>query len=154
MKTVEANLIGKGLKFAVVAARFNDFIAGKLIEGAEDGLLRHGVNGDDITLYRVPGAFEIPVVAKALAEKDEYDAVICLGAIIRGATPHFDFVAAEASKGVAQVSMNSGKPVIFGIITTDNLEQAIDRAGTKSGNKGYDAAVTAIEMANLMGELK
>ncbi len=154
MKTVEANLIGKGLKFAVVAARFNDFITGKLIEGAEDGLLRHGVNGDDITLYRVPGAFEIPVVAKALAEKDEYDAVICLGAIIRGATPHFDFVAAEASKGVAQVSMNSGKPVIFGIITTDNLEQAIDRAGTKSGNKGYDAAVTAIEMANLMGELK
>ena len=154
MKTVEANLIWKGLKFAVVAARFNDFITGKLIEGAEDGLLRHGVNGDDITLYRVPGAFEIPVVAKALAEKDEYDAVICLGAIIRGATPHFDFVAAEASKGVAQVSMNSGKPVIFGIITTDNLEQAIDRAGTKSGNKGYDAAVTAIEMANLMGELK
>ena len=154
MKTVEANLIGKGLKFAVVAARFNDFITGKLIEGAEDGLLRHGVNGDDVTLYRVPGAFEIPVVAKALAEKDEYDAVICLGAIIRGATPHFDFVAAEASKGVAQVSMNSGKPVIFGIITTDNLEQAIDRAGTKSGNKGYDAAVTAIEMANLMGELK
>lgn len=154
MKTVEANLIGKGLKFAVVAARFNDFITGKLIEGAEDGLLRHGVNGDDITLYRVPGAFEIPVVAKALAEKDEYDAVICLGAIIRGATPHFDFVAAEASKGVAQVSMNSGKPVIFGIITTDNLEQAIDRAGTKSGNKGYDAAITAIEMANLMGELK
>ena len=154
MKTVEANLIGKGLKFAVVAARFNDFITGKLIEGADDGLLRHGVNGDDITLYRVPGAFEIPVVAKALAEKDEYDAVICLGAIIRGATPHFDFVAAEASKGVAQVSMNSGKPVIFGIITTDNLEQAIDRAGTKSGNKGYDAAVTAIEMANLMGELK
>ena len=154
MKTVEANLIGKGLKFAVVAARFNDFITGKLIEGAEDGLLRHDVNGDDITLYRVPGAFEIPVVAKALAEKDEFDAVICLGAIIRGATPHFDFVAAEASKGVAQVSMNSGKPVIFGIITTDNLEQAIDRAGTKSGNKGYDAAVTAIEMANLMGELK
>ena len=154
MKTVEANLIGKGLKFAVVAARFNDFITGKLIEGAEDGLLRHGVNGDDITLYRVPGVFEIPVVAKALAEKDEFDAVICLGAIIRGATPHFDFVAAEASKGVAQVSMNSGKPVIFGIITTDNLEQAIDRAGTKSGNKGYDAAVTAIEMANLMGELK
>lgn len=154
MKTIEANLIGKGLKFAVVAARFNDFITGKLIEGAEDGLLRHGVNADDITLYRVPGAFEIPVVAKALAEKDDYDAVICLGAIIRGATPHFDFVAAEASKGVAQVSMNSGKPVIFGIITTDNLEQAIDRAGTKSGNKGYDAAVTAIEMANLMGELK
>ena len=154
MKTVEANLIGKGLKVAIVAARFNDFITSKLIEGAEDALHRHGVDGDDISLYRVPGAFEIPVVAKALAEKEDLDAVICLGAIIRGATPHFDFVAAEASKGIAQVSMTSGKPVIFGVITTDNLEQAIDRAGTKSGNKGYDAAVTAIEMANLMGEIK
>jgi 6,7-dimethyl-8-ribityllumazine synthase len=154
MKTVEANLIGKGLKFAVVASRFNDFITTKLVEGAEDALLRHGVEADDITLYKVPGAFEIPVVAKALAEKDEYDAVICLGAIIRGATPHFDFVAAEASKGIAQVSMTSGKPVIFGVITTDTLEQAIDRAGTKSGNKGADAAIVAIEMANLMGEIK
>lgn len=154
MKKIEANLIGKGLKVAIVAARFNDFITSKLIEGAEDALLRHGVDGDDISLYRVPGAFEIPVVAKALAEKDELDAVICLGAIIRGATPHFDFVAAEASKGIAQVSMTSGKPVIFGVITTDTLEQAIDRAGTKSGNKGYDAAVVAIEMANLMGEIK
>ena len=154
MKTVEANLIGKGLKFAVVASRFNDFITTKLVEGAEDALLRHGVDADDITLYKVPGAFEIPVVAKALAEKDEYDAVICLGAIIRGATPHFDFVAAEASKGIAQVSMTSGKPVIFGVITTDTLEQAIDRAGTKSGNKGADVAIVAIEMANLMGEIK
>ena len=154
MKTIEANLIGKGLKFAVVASRFNDFITTKLVEGAEDALLRHGVEADDITLYKVPGAFEIPVVAKALAEKDEYDAVICLGAIIRGATPHFDFVAAEASKGIAQVSMTSGKPVIFGVITTDTLEQAIDRAGTKSGNKGADAAIVAIEMANLMGEIK
>lgn len=154
MKTIEANLIGKDLKVAIVAARFNEFITSKLIEGAEDGLLRHGVRGEDIDLYRVPGAFEIPVVAKALAEKEKYDAVICLGAIIRGATPHFDFVAAEASKGIAQVSMNSGKPVIFGVLTTDTLEQAIDRAGTKSGNKGYDAAVTAIEMANLMGDIR
>ena len=124
------------------------------MEGAEDALLRHGVEADDISLYKVPGAFEIPVVAKALAEKSDFDAVICLGAIIRGATPHFDFVAAEASKGIAQVSMSSGKPVIFGVITTDTLEQAIDRAGTKSGNKGYDAAIVAIEMANLMGEIK
>ena len=154
MKTVEANLIGKGLKFAIVASRFNEFITSKLIEGAEDALLRHGVEADDITLFRVPGAFEIPVTAKLLAQKEEFDAVICLGAVIRGATPHFDFVAAEASKGIAQASMNSEKPVIFGVITTDTLEQAIDRAGTKSGNKGYDAALTAIEMANLMGAMK
>lgn len=150
MRKIEADLIGKGLKVAVVAARFNEFITAKLIEGAEDALLRHGLEEDKIELYRVPGAFEIPVVAKALSEKEDIDAVICLGAIIRGATPHFDYVAAEASKGVAQVSMQSGKPVIFGIITADTLEQAIDRAGTKSGNKGYDAATTAIEMANLM----
>lgn len=154
MKTIEANLIGKGLKFAIVAARFNDFITSKLVDGAEDALLRHGVDGNDISLYLVPGAFEIPVVAKALAEKDDFDAVICLGAVIRGATPHFDFVAAEASKGIAQASMSSGKPVIFGVVTTDTLEQAIDRAGTKSGNKGYDAALTAIEMANLMGKIR
>ena len=150
MKTVEANLIGKNLKFAVVASRFNDFITSKLVEGAEDALLRHGVEGDAIELYRVPGAFEIPIIAKTLAETGKYDAVICLGAIIRGATPHFDFVAAEASKGVAQASFSSGVPIAFGIITTDTLEQAIDRAGTKSGNKGADAAITAIEMANLM----
>lgn len=154
MKKIEANLLGEGLKVAIVASRFNEFITGKLIEGAEDALLRHGVNGDDITLYRVPGAFEIPVLAKKLAEKGEVDAVICLGAIIRGATPHFDFVAAEASKGIAQASINTGKTVVFGIITSDTLEQAIDRAGTKSGNKGYDAAVTAIEMANLMKVVK
>ncbi len=150
MRKYEANLIGKNLRVAIVAARFNEFITAKLIEGAEDALLRHGVEVGDISLYRVPGAFEIPVVAKALSEKDDVDVVICLGAIIRGATPHFDYVAAEASKGVAQASMQSGKPVIFGIITADTLEQAIDRAGTKSGNKGYDAATTAIEMANLM----
>ncbi len=154
MRKIEADLIGKGLKVAIVAARFNEFITAKLIEGAEDALLRHGLEGDQIELCRVPGAFEIPVVAKALSERDDIDAVICLGAIIRGATPHFDYVAAEASKGVAQVSMQSGKPVIFGIITADTLEQAIDRAGTKSGNKGYDAATTAIEMANLMKIVK
>lgn len=154
MKKIEANLLGKGLKVAIVASRFNEFITGKLIEGAEDALLRHGVDGDDITLYRVPGAFEIPLLAKKLAEKDGLDAVICLGAIIRGATPHFDFVAAEASKGIAQASLGSGKTVVFGIITSDTLEQAIDRAGSKSGNKGYDAAVTAIEMANLMKAVK
>lgn len=154
MKKIEANLLGKGLKVAIVASRFNEFITGKLIEGAEDALLRHGVDGDDITLYRVPGAFEIPMVAQKLAEKDDLDAVICLGAIIRGATPHFDFVAAEASKGIAQASIHTGKTVVFGIITADTLEQAIDRAGTKSGNKGYDAAVTAIEMANLMEVVK
>ena len=154
MKKIEVNLLGSGLKIAIVASRFNEFITGKLIEGAEDGLLRHGVNGDDITLYRVPGAFEIPILAKELAEKGEFDAVICLGAIIRGATPHFDFVAAEASKGIAQAGINTGKPVVFGIITSDTLEQAIDRAGTKSGNKGYDAAITAIEMANLMAAVK
>lgn len=154
MKKVEADLLGKGLKIAIVASRFNEFITGKLIEGAEDALLRHGVDGDDITLYRVPGAFEIPMLAKVIAEKDDVDAVICLGAIIRGATPHFDFVAAEASKGIAQVSINTGKPVAFGVITSDTLEQAIDRAGTKSGNKGFDAAITAIEMANLMEAVK
>lgn len=153
MNKIEANLCGKDLKFAIVAARFNEFITSKLIDGAEDGLLRHGVDTDHISLYRVPGAFEIPLIAQKLAAKEEYDAVICLGAVIRGNTPHFDYVAAEVSKGVANVSLQSGKPVIFGVITTDNIEQAIERAGTKSGNKGYDAAVTAIEMANLLREL-
>ncbi len=153
MNKIEANLCGKDLKFAIVAARFNEFITSKLIDGAEDGLLRHGVDAENIGLYRVPGAFEIPLVAQKLAAKDDYDAVICLGAVIRGNTPHFDYVAAEVSKGVANVSLQSGKPVIFGVITTDNIEQAIERAGTKSGNKGYDAAVTAIEMANLLREL-
>ncbi len=151
MKKVEAQLIGNGLKVAIIAARFNEFITGRLIEGAEDGLVRHGVNTDDITLYRVPGAFEIPVAAQKAAGKGDVDAVICLGAVIRGNTPHFDYVAAEVSKGCAQVSLASGKPVVFGVLTTDTIEQAIERAGTKAGNKGYDAAVTAIEMANLMG---
>ncbi len=153
MKKVEANLCAKGLKVAVIAARFNEFITARLIEGAEDGLLRHGADAEDITLYRVPGAFEIPVLAQKIAAKDEFDAVICLGAVIRGNTPHFDYVAAEVSKGVASVSLKSGKPVVFGVLTTDNIEQAIERAGSKGGNKGYEAAVTAIEMANLMREI-
>ncbi len=150
MKKIEANLLGEGLRIAIVAARFNEFITGKLIEGAEDGLVRHGVSGDDIALYRVPGAFEIPLLAEKLAAKEDVDAVICLGAVIRGATPHFDYVAAEVSKGVAQVSLKAKKPVIFGVLTTDSLEQAIERSGSKGGNKGYDAALTAIEMANLL----
>ncbi len=150
MQKVEANLLGEGLRVAIVAARFNEFISEKLIQGAEDGLVRHGVNGEDVVLYRVPGAFEIPLLAAKLAARADVDAVICLGAVIRGATPHFDFVAAEVSKGVAQVSLQAGKPVIFGVLTTDSLEQAIERAGSKGGNKGYDAALSAIEMANLM----
>lgn len=153
MKKVEANLCGKGLRVAIIAARFNDFIVSKLIEGAEDALLRHGTDGDDITLYRVPGAFEIPVLAKRLAEKDNVDAVICLGAVIRGNTPHFDYVAAEVSKGVASVSLATEKPIAFGVLTTDNIEQAIERAGAKAGNKGFDAGVTVIETANLLKAL-
>ena len=146
MKKIEAQLNGNGLKVAIVAARFNEFITGRLIEGAEDGLVRHGVDTDDITLYRVPGAFEIPMMAQKVAST-EVDVVICLGAVIRGNTPH---VAAEVSKGCANVSLECGKPVIFGVLTTDTIEQAIERAGTKAGNKGYDAAVSAIEMANLV----
>lgn len=149
MKKIEAQLNGNGLKVAIVAARFNEFITGRLIEGAEDGLVRHGVDSDDITLYRVPGAFEIPMMAQKVATT-EVDVVICLGAVIRGNTPHFDYVAAEVSKGCANVSLECGKPVIFGVLTTDTIEQAIERAGTKAGNKGYDAAVSAIEMANLV----
>ncbi len=150
MRKIEANLLGEGLRFAIVAARFNEFITGKLIEGAEDGLVRHGVADDDIALYRVPGAFEIPLLAEKLAAKADVDAVICLGAVIRGATPHFDYVASEVSKGVAQVGLKAQKPVIFGVLTTDSLEQAIERSGSKGGNKGYDAALSAIEMANLL----
>lgn len=149
MKKIEAQLNGNGLKVAIVAARFNEFITGRLIEGAEDALLRHGVHTDDITLFRVPGAFEIPMMAQKAAATD-VDAVICLGAVIRGNTPHFDYVAAEVSKGCAHVGLECGKPIIFGVLTTDTIEQAIERAGTKAGNKGYDAAVTAIEMANLV----
>ena len=150
MKIVEGNFDGKGVKVAIVASRFNEFITKELIGGAEDTLVRHNVNTDDIHVYRVPGAFEIPSVCLKLAKSGKYDAVITLGAVIRGSTPHFDYVAAEVSKGVAQASMQTGVPVIFGVLTTDNIEQAIERAGTKAGNKGSDAAKTAIEMANLV----
>ena len=150
MKVLEGKLGAEGIKVGIVAARFNEFIVSKLVSGALDGLKRHGVNDDDISIAWVPGAFEIPLVAKKMAESPEYDVVICLGAVIKGSTPHFDYVCAEASKGVATVSLNSEKPVAFGILTTNSIEEAIERAGTKAGNKGYDAAVTAIEMANLM----
>ncbi|MGF0110026.1 6,7-dimethyl-8-ribityllumazine synthase [Clostridium sp. SGI.024] len=150
MKLLEGNLIGKDLKIGIVAARFNDFIVSKLIDGAMDGLKRHGVNEEDIELSLVPGAFELPLVAKKMVKSEKYDAVICLGAVIKGSTPHFDYVCAEASKGIATVSLEYEKTVIFGVLTTDSIEQAIERAGTKAGNKGYDAAVSAIEMANVL----
>jgi 6,7-dimethyl-8-ribityllumazine synthase len=146
----EGRLVGTGQRIAIVAARFNDFITSKLYEGALDGLIRHGVAEDSVDVAWVPGSFEIPVVAKKLAQSGRYDAVICLGAVIRGATPHFDYVAGEVSKGVANVAMQTGVPVIFGVLTTDTIEQAIERAGTKAGNKGFDAAATAIEMVNLL----
>jgi 6,7-dimethyl-8-ribityllumazine synthase len=149
-KKFEGNLVATDLKVGIVIARFNDFITSKLYEGAMDGLIRHGVKEEQVDAAWVPGSFEIPVVAKRLAASGRYHAVICLGAVIRGATPHFDYVAAEVSKGVAAVAMQTGVPVIFGVLTTDTIEQAIERAGTKAGNKGYDAAVTAIEMANLL----
>ena len=149
MKVFEGNFDGKGIKIAIVASRFNEFITKELIGGAEDTLLRHNVNTDDIYLYRVPGAFEIPCVCNKIAESGKYDAVITLGAVIRGSTPHFDYVAAEVSKGVASVSMKYNIPVIFGVLTTDTIEQAVERAGTKAGNKGSDAAMAALEMINL-----
>ncbi|MBN8546495.1 MAG: 6,7-dimethyl-8-ribityllumazine synthase [Ignavibacteria bacterium] len=154
MKEINGFLQADGLKFAIVVSRFNDFITNKLLDGAVDCLLRHGADDNNITVVRVPGAFEIPFVAKAVAEKREYDAVICLGAVIRGATPHFDFVASESAKGVANASLATGVPLIYGILTTDTIEQAVERAGTKAGNKGWDAALTAIETANLLSELK
>lgn len=150
MKVLEGKLVAEGIKVGIVAARFNEFIVSKLVSGALDGLKRHGVSEEDISIAWVPGAFEIPLVAKKMSESPKYDVVICLGAVIKGSTPHFDYVCAEASKGVATVSLNSEKPVAFGILTTNSIEEAIERAGTKAGNKGYDAAVTAIEMANLM----
>lgn len=153
MKTYEGNLVADGLKFGIVAARFNEFITGKLVSGAQDALLRHGADAADIEIAWVPGAFEIPLVAQKMAGSGRYDAIICLGAVIRGATPHFDFVSSEVSKGVAQVGLHSDLPVIFGVLTTDNIEQAIERAGTKAGNKGFDAAVTAIETANLLRQI-
>ncbi len=150
---IEGRLLGEGKKFALISSRFNDFITDKLVGGALDALVRSGVDDDDIDLLKVPGAFEIPLVAKKAVATGKYDAVVCLGAVIRGSTSHYDYVCAEASKGIAQVSMDSGIPVIFGIITTDTIEQAIERAGTKAGNKGWSAAVSALEMANLMDTL-
>ena len=153
MKKLEGKVVGQAIKVGVVAARFNEFIVSKLAGGASDALVRHGVSEDDITLAWVPGAFEIPMVANRMASSGKYDAIICLGAVIKGSTSHYDYVCAEVSKGIAQVGMNTGVPTIFGILTTDNIEQAIERAGTKAGNKGYDAACTAIEMVNLLKEM-
>lgn len=150
MKTYEGNLIAEGLKIGIIAARFNEFITSKLVAGALDALRRHGALETDIELAWVPGAFEIPLVAQKMADTKRYNAVICLGAVIRGATPHFDLVSNEVSKGIAQVGLQTGVPVIFGVIATDSIEQAIERAGTKAGNKGFDAAMTAIETANLL----
>lgn len=150
MKQYEGNLVASGLKFGLVAARFNEFITNKLVGGSLDALRRHGVSEDDLEIVWVPGAFEIPLVAQKMALSKRYDAVICLGAVIRGATPHFDFVSSEVSKGIANVGLQTGVPIIFGVLTTDNIEQAIERAGTKAGNKGFDAAVTAIELVNLL----
>ncbi|MCR4943793.1 MAG: 6,7-dimethyl-8-ribityllumazine synthase [Clostridium sp.] len=153
MKVYEGELVAEGLKIGIVASRFNEFIVSKLLGGAEDALLRHGVKDEDIEVAWVPGAFEIPLVAKKMAASKKYDAVICLGAVIKGATSHYDYVCAEVSKGIAQVSLSQETPVAFGVVTTDTIQQAIERAGTKAGNKGYDAAVTAIEMANLLRNL-
>ncbi|MEH7124785.1 6,7-dimethyl-8-ribityllumazine synthase [Bacillus sp. JJ1532] len=152
-KVIEGHLVGTGLKIGIVVGRFNEFITGKLLTGAEDALKRHGVKEEDVTVVWVPGAFEIPLTAKKLAEVGGYDAIITLGTVIRGATPHFDFVSNEVAKGVASIGMQSGIPIIFGVLTTDTIEQAIERAGTKAGNKGWDAAVGAIEMGNLYKQL-
>ena len=149
-KTYEGKLLAEGLRFGIVVSRFNEFITKKLLDGAMDALGRHGGNTDDIAVAWVPGTFEVPLVAKKMAESGKYDAVICLGAVIRGATPHFDYIAAEVAKGIAQVGLSSGVPTIFGVITADTIEQAIERAGAKVGNKGFDAAEAAIEMANLL----
>ena len=149
-KQFEGMLIGKGLKFGLVVSRFNEFFTRKLLEGAQDALLRHDVNEEDIDVAWTPGSFEIPLIAQKMAESKKYDAVICLAAVVRGGTPHFEYISAEVTKGIAKVSLDSGLPVIYGIITTDTLEQAIERSGTKAGNKGFDAAISAIEMANLI----
>ncbi len=153
MKKYEGELQAKGLKFAVIVSRFNEFITNKLLDGAVDALLRHGASEENIDVIKVPGSFEIPLVAKKIAKKKSYDAIICLGTIIRGATPHFEYVASEAAKGIALVSLEAEIPVAFGIITADTIEQAIERAGTKSGNKGWDAALVAVEMAQLLKKL-
>lgn len=152
-KVFEGQLVAEGLKFGIVVARFNEFITNKLLGGAIDALKRHGVNEDDIEIAWVPGAFEIPLVAQKMVTSKKYQAVICLGTVIRGSTPHFDYVCAEVTKGVAQVGMASGIPTIFGVLTTETIEQAIERSGTKAGNKGFDAAVSAIEMANLLNQI-
>ncbi len=153
MKTIEGIYCGKELKIGLVASRFNEFIVSKLVSGAEDCLKRHGVEDENISLAWVPGAYEIPLIAKKMAVSGKYDAVICLGAVIRGATSHYDYVCNEVSKGIAQVSLASDTPVLFGVLTTDTIEQAIERAGTKAGNKGYDCAMSALEMVNLIKEL-
>ena len=153
MKTIEGKLIASEMKVGVVASRFNEFITGKLLGGAEDAFVRHGGNADDLTVAWVPGAFEIPLVAQKMAQSGRYDAVVCLGAVIRGNTPHFDMVANESVKGIAQAGLQSGIPVIYGVLTTDSIEQAIERAGTKAGNKGFDAMTSAIEMVNLTKQL-
>lgn len=154
MNVYEGKLIARNLKFGVIVGRFNEFIGGKLLTGALDGLKRHGVSEEEIDITWAPGAFEIPLISKKMVQSGKYDAVICLGAVIRGTTPHFDYVASEVSKGIASVSLETGVPVVFGVLTTETIEQAIERAGTKSGNKGYDAAVTAIEMVNLISDLE
>jgi len=153
-RVLEGQLSAEGFKFGIIVSRFNDFISSRLVEGAMDALVRHGATEEQVSVIKVPGAFEIPLTAKKLAESGRYDAGICLGAVIRGSTPHFDYVAAEVSKGIASVSLESSIPVTFGVLTTDNLEQAIERAGSKSGNKGYDVAMAAIEMVNLFKELE
>ena len=153
-RMVEGNLTAKGFAFGIVASRFKDFITARLLDGALDALRRHGADEDKITVVRVPGSFEIPLVAKRMAISRQCDAVICLGAVIRGATPHFDYIAGEVAKGVAMAGLETGVPIAFGVLTTDSIEQAVERAGTKAGNKGFDAACAAIEMANLLRELK
>ncbi|MGI5968525.1 MAG: 6,7-dimethyl-8-ribityllumazine synthase [Lachnospiraceae bacterium] len=154
MNTFEGKVVSSGIKVGIVASRFNEFITSKLVAGAMDGLIRHDVNEDDVDVAWVPGAFEVPLIAKKMAGSGKYDAVICVGAVIRGSTSHYDYVCSEVSKGIASVSLSSGIPVMFGILTTDTIEQAIERAGTKAGNKGYDCALGAIEMVNLIREIE
>jgi len=153
MKKYEGELQAKGLKFAIITSRFNEFITAKLLDGAIDALLRHGASEQNIDIIKVPGSFELPLTAKILAKKKSYDAIICLGTIIRGATPHFEYIAAEAAKGIATASLETGIPIAFGVLTTDTIEQAVERAGSKSGNKGWDAALVAIEMAQLLKKI-
>ncbi|MBI5212645.1 MAG: 6,7-dimethyl-8-ribityllumazine synthase [Nitrospirae bacterium] len=153
MKIIEGELQAKGIRFGIVVSRFNDFITSRLLDGAVDALVRHGAKQDDIEVVKVPGSFEIPLAAKKMASKGSYGAVICLGTVIRGATPHFDYVASEVSKGIAAASLETGVPIAFGVITSDTIEQAVERAGTKAGNKGWDAAITAIEMAQVLKKL-